>query len=80
MNLIKNFFSRLSNKILKKHFDRKIFMAGSSHLLNMRKNYSNVKSLEEVDYKIFSQNGEDGILDYILTCLKIDKPKFFLCS
>ena len=76
MNLIKNFFSRLSNKILKKHFDKKIFMAGSSHLLNMRKNYSNVKSLEEVDYKIFSQNGEDGILDYILTCLKIDKPKF----
>tara|TARA_B100000989_G_C19504346_1_gene455784 strand:+ start:290 stop:1222 length:933 start_codon:yes stop_codon:yes gene_type:complete len=76
MNLIKNFFSKLINKILKKHFDRKIFMEGCSHVLNMRKNYSNIKNLEEVDYKIFSQNGEDGILDYIITCLEIDKPKF----
>ena len=30
----------------------------------------------DVDYKIFSQNGEDGILDYILHRLNIEKPKF----
>ena len=26
--------------------------------------------------KCFSQNGEDGIIDYLLHSLKIDKPKF----
>jgi hypothetical protein len=29
-----------------------------------------------LDYKDFSQNGEDGIIDYLLYSLKIDKPKF----
>ncbi len=42
----------------------------------MRKNYSKVNKLSDVDYKIFSQNGEDGILDYLLYQLKIEKPKY----
>jgi hypothetical protein len=76
MNLIKKIFSKILQKIFKKSFDRKVFMMGTAHILNIRKNYDNIKRLEDVDYKIFSQNGEDGILDYLLTCLKIDKPKF----
>ena len=51
-------------------------MIGNSHLLNMRKNYDSIKALNELDYKIFSQNGEDGIIDYLLKRLKIYKPKF----
>jgi len=51
-------------------------MIGLSHLLLMRKNYSEISKLNDVDYKIFSQNGEDGILDYLLYQLKIEKPKF----
>ncbi len=42
----------------------------------MRKNYKDINKLHDVDYKIFSQNGEDGILDYLLYQLKIEKPKF----
>ena len=76
MNLIKKICSIILRKIFKKDFDRKVFMMGTAHILNIRKNYDSVKSLEDVDYKIFSQNGEDGILDYLLTCLRIDKPKF----
>ena len=76
MNLIKKFFSKILQKNFKKNFDRKVFMMGAAHILNIRKNYDSIKRLEDVDYKIFSQNGEDGILDYLLTCLKIDKPKF----
>ena len=76
MNLIKKFFSKILQKTFKKNFDRKVFMMGAAHILNIRKNYDSIKRLEDVDYKIFSQNGEDGILDYLLTCLKIDKPKF----
>ena len=51
-------------------------MIGHSHILNMRKNYTNIKNLGDTDYKIFSQNGEDGILDYLLYQLNIEKPKF----
>ena len=38
----------------------------------MRKNYKDINKLHDVDYKIFSQNGEDGILDYLLYQLKIE--------
>ena len=76
MNLIKKIFSKILQKIFKKSFDRKVFMMGTAHILNIRKNYDNIKRLEDVDYKIFLQNGEDRILDYLLTCLKIDKHKF----
>ena len=51
-------------------------LIGHSHILNFRKNYSNIKRINELDYKIFSQNGEDGIIDYFLHELKIEKPKY----
>ena len=41
-------------------------MIGLSHFLSLRKDYSNISLLSDVDYKVFSQNGEDGILDYLL--------------
>jgi len=74
--MFKNIFKKFLNKIFKRYFDKKNFMIGNSHILNMRKNYKNIKNLESLDYKIFSQNGEDGILDYLLFSLKIEKPKF----
>ena len=60
----------------KKYQNNKLYMIGNSHVLNMRDKYHKIKKLFEVDYKIFSQNGEDGILDYILYQLGIQKPKF----
>ena len=51
-------------------------MIGNSHFLNMYQKYNKVKYLSEVDYKIFSQNGEDGIIDYLLYSLNLEKPKF----
>ena len=68
-NLIYKFF-------FKKFFHKKLYMLGHSHLLNMREKYKNIENLNDVDYKIFSQNGEDGIVDYLLYQLKIEKPKF----
>ena len=66
----------LYDLIFKEYHHRKLYMIGLSHILNIRQNYSNIKMLSDVDYKIFSQNGEDGILDYILHQLNIEKPKF----
>tara|TARA_B100001121_G_scaffold255834_1_gene233482 strand:+ start:773 stop:1738 length:966 start_codon:yes stop_codon:yes gene_type:complete len=60
----------------KKYQNNNLYMTGNSHILNMRDKYHKIKKLFEVDYKIFSQNGEDGILDYILYQLEIQKPKF----
>lgn len=62
--------------LFQKYQNRKLYMIGLSHILLMRKNYSKVNKLSDVDYKIFSQNGEDGILDYLLYQLKIEKPKY----
>lgn len=60
----------------KKLYYRKLCLIGHSHLLNFRRNYKNIKKINELDYKIFSQNGEDGIIDYLLYELKIESPKF----
>lgn len=67
---------QLFKHFLKRYFDKKITMIGSSHFLNMRQNYINIKSLNELDYKVYSQNGEDGIIDYLISQLNIQKPKF----
>ena len=68
MKVINKIFNRLSPKIN--------FSIGLSHILNMRSKYQNIKNINDLDYKVFSQNGEDGIIDYLLYSLKIDKPKF----
>lgn len=71
--MIKNY---LYNFFLKRFLRKKLYMIGLSHILSARKHYSKVSTLSDVDYKIFSQNGEDGILDYLLTSLAIENPKF----
>ena len=68
-NLIYKFF-------FKNFLRKKIYMIGHSHIINARKNYKYIQELDELDYKIFSQNGEDGIIDYLLFQLNIKKPKF----
>ena len=48
-----------------------------SILISKSKNfYEKYTLLEDAEIKIFSQNGEDGILDYLITKLEIRKPNF----
>ncbi len=74
--MIKDKFSKIFKKLFKNYYEKKIFMMGNSHLINTRNKYKEFRNLEELDFKIFSQNGEDGIIDYLLYSLKILKPKF----
>ena len=74
--MINKIFIKILNKLFKNYFDKKLLMLGTSHILNMRKNYKNISNLNEVDFKVFSQNGEDGIIDYLLFSLQIEKAKF----
>lgn len=70
--IIKNFL----NNLISKGNDRNIFHIGSSHLAIAKNNYPKYKNLFEADYKIYSQTGEDGILDYLIQSLEIKKPSF----
>lgn len=73
---MKSFLKNIFSSLISKENDRTIFSIGSAHFSKMKKNYPDIKSLIEVDYKVFSQNGEDGIIDYLLNSLNIDVPKF----
>ena len=63
-------------KLFKIYNEKKNYSIGLSHFVKISPNYSQYKNLNNLDYKVYSQNGEDGILDYFLSCLNIDKPKF----
>ena len=67
---------KILKKIFKKYFEKKNYLTGLSHFIKIRPSYDNYKNLNDLDYKVYSQNGEDGIIDYLLSCLGIDKPKF----
>jgi hypothetical protein len=69
--LINNFFRTknfLKNKIL--------ILLGMNLILKSRSFYDRASLLEDVEIKIFSQNGEDGIIDYLVKKLEIKKPNF----
>ncbi|MBI9084497.1 MAG: hypothetical protein JEZ11_12930 [Desulfobacterales bacterium] len=68
--------TRIFQKLLYASIDDLRFNIGQSHMRIMRSVYQNVKSLYDVEYKVFSQYGEDGIIDYLLMRLNIVKPKF----
>lgn len=69
---MKNFFKLFFQNYLRK----KTYMLGHSHILNMRNKYDDITSISDVDFKVYSQHGEDGIIDYLLKKLFIEKPIF----
>ena len=82
---MKNFYITLANLILKIfvffNIKKKIitginYNLGLNNLLSISKKYPDITSIEDAECKVFSQNGEDGILDYIIHMLKIKKPNF----
>ena len=50
-------------------------MMGQNAIIASRALYPNLKKLHDAEVKVFSQWGEDGILDYLFTKLEISKPK-----
>ncbi len=57
-------------------FDKIIFCIGKVQISLNRNGYDEVTDLTETEVKIFSQNGEDGIIDYLTHKLKIDNKNF----
>ena len=52
------------------------FMLGNAYLDEAKKNYHLIKNLKDSEYKIFSQTGEDGIIDFLFSKLKIEDCRF----
>ncbi len=69
-------FRFLLAKLVSKFVSSIQYSIGLSHITIMRKNYKKIRNINDLEYKVFSQNGEDGIIDYLLHSLKISKPKF----
>lgn len=68
-------FLRILN--LKKSFSNKLnFNIGLNSLIHNKKFYETAKNINEVELKINSQNGEDGIIDFLTYKLNISKTNF----
>ena len=51
-------------------------LSGKACLLELRKKYSKYTSINDAEFKVFSQNGEDGIIDFLLDGLSIHSAKY----
>ena len=84
MRKIKNLIKRAvpENIMNLKHRLRNVFVRletlerNQVSLLRERYNAEYKSEINSKEFKIFSQNGEDGILDYITSMLKIERPNF----
>jgi len=56
--------------------DKIIFCIGKVQISLNRNRYDEVEDLIETEAKIFSQNGEDGIIDYLIHKLNVDNKNF----
>lgn len=72
-----NKFYNFLNYFLKKRDTFQIkTLIGKQILERRRSYYDQIDNLNDVELKIFSQNGEDGIIDYLLNKIEIKDPKF----
>jgi hypothetical protein len=59
-----------------KKFDEIKYLSGQAYFNIARKSYGNIKKFDEIYFKVFSQNGEDGIIDFLIQKIKIEDLKF----
>ena len=80
-NQIQNIIKKIANKffsshIFKRNLDDIKFQNGLLFSSFLRSNLKTIKSLDEISFKIFSQNNEDAILEYLILSLKLKNIKF----
>jgi hypothetical protein len=77
--IIKYFKKKLSKilrRIFEEEYEKKLLMEGKSLSLK-HKQKKKIKNLADIEFRVFSQWGEDGIIDWIVSQLK-KIPKNFL--
>lgn len=78
MNIIKKTFIPFLKKhfFLKKEFENLKIQNAKNFFFNLELNLENIKDIDQTNYKVFSQNGEDGIIQYLIKTLKLKHIKF----
>jgi hypothetical protein len=71
--IIKSIISVLKNQ---RELDNIKIQLAKKFFFDLKLNIKNIKEIEQVFYKVFSQNDEDGIIQYLLYSLNIKNPKF----
>ena len=57
-------------------FDKIMFCIGEVHISQNKIKYKEISDLNNVEVKVFSQNGEDGIIDYLISMLELQEKNF----
>jgi len=73
-NILKKYIQKFDKKIVEKE-DAIKFMIGKQLCFSQKP--INPSSLSDIEFKVFSQWGEDGIIEYLVNKLPI-KNKFFI--
>ena len=77
MSLIKKLINRILQRIIGyDFFEKKIFLEGTKFAF-LQKKIKSIKNLSEVEFSVFSQWGDDGIINWLIDSLPI-KNKIFV--
>ena len=74
--MIKKFLAYIINRLFSRKIDDIKIQKGKIFEFNLNKNLKSIKNIEDVYFKVFSQDFEDGIIQYLLKSLKISNVKF----
>ena len=56
------------------NYDKLYYQSSVAAIKSQRCSYGEIKDLRQSELKVFSQNGEDGILDFLIERIAIQKP------
>lgn len=79
MNIIKKIFIPFLKKydfFLKKKIETLKIQNSKNFFFNLELNLENINDIDQTNYKVFSQNGEDGIIQYLIKTLNLKYIKF----
>ena len=79
MNIIKKIYKPFFRKFdffLRKKFDELKIQNSKNFFFNMELNLDKINDIDKINYKVYSQNGEDGIIQYLIKSLKLNYIKF----
>ncbi|WP_440613447.1 hypothetical protein [Candidatus Pelagibacter sp. HIMB1748] len=65
-----------SNKFFKRKFDDLKLQNGQIFSFYLKTKINSIKNLDEISFKVFSQNNEDAILEFLILSLKLKNIKF----
>jgi len=74
--MLKRLIRKILDRLFLRKFDDIKIQKGQIFEKHLDQNLKNIKSLNETYFKVFSQDTEDGIIQYFLKALKIDDVKF----